>query len=169
MDEKEFEDLMSVNEYFIGVPDCVADGNSYKQDIEESCRITNGILILNEFSWSQTDEEYILELRINKKSQKLTLSKMGDFVDYESFISGMNTILRESGYDGEKRFCEISNVEIDYGVAFITLDKEIELIEKELLRGSSEAHEKMEEQKENQNQIDSPSNSSHKPWWKFWN
>jgi hypothetical protein len=39
----------------------------------------------------------------------------------------MNGILAKTGYEGEKRFCDASGGALDFGIAFITPEKEQEL------------------------------------------
>jgi hypothetical protein len=53
-------------------------------------------------------------------------------------VNGMNGILAKTGCEGEKRFCDASGGALDFGIAFITPEKEQELALNELIWRSEE-------------------------------
>ncbi len=122
-------EIISENEFFGDLPDCISGGNSYKEKIENSCKITNGILQLDDFKSEDSAKEFKLELVINGKSDSFTIQRMSDYVDGKSLIKGLNQILKNSGYQGDKRFTELNGGDFDFGIAFVTKEQEDELIE----------------------------------------
>ncbi len=128
-----FNDLISNDEHFIDMPDCIVDGSSYEETIEKSFKITNEILKLDKFSWSITNGRFEFNLIANGNPANFSVEIVSDYVDSNGLIAGLNKILKESGYKGEKQFCDINGGVADFGVAFITKDKENELASQGLI------------------------------------
>ena len=53
---------------------------------------------------------------------------ISDYVNSNAIIDGLNQVLRDSGYSGEERFCDINGEVADFGIAFISPEKEEELV-----------------------------------------
>ncbi len=128
-----FNDLISNDEHFIGLPDCIADGSSYEKTIEKSFNITNGILKLDKFSWSNNNGRFEFNLIVNGNPANFSVEIVSDYVDSNGLIAGLNKVLKESGYEGEKQLCDVNGGVADFGVAFITKGKEKELASKGLI------------------------------------
>ena len=133
-----FNDLISDEEHFIDVPDCIADGSSYKETFENSFNITQGILKLDEFSWTKNNEKFEFELVVNGKAAGFSVCIASDYVDSSGLIEGLNNLLNECGYSGDKRFCDINGGVADFGIAFITKEKESDLVTQGLIWRSEE-------------------------------
>ena len=123
----DFNDIISSEEYFIGLPDCIADGNDYKNDIENSFLLTKGILKLNGFSSAENDGRFEFDLIVNDKPENFSVEIMSDYIDSDGLINGLNELLVKCGYNGSKKFCDINGGIADFGVSFITKDQEIKL------------------------------------------
>lgn len=122
-----FNGLITDDEHFIDVPDCIADGSCYKETIEKSFKITQGILQLDEFSWVKNIEKFDFTLTVNGKEAGFSVAIVSDYIDSLGLIEGLNIVLNESGYSGDRRFCDINGEVADFGIAFITFAKEKEL------------------------------------------
>lgn len=170
----DFKDIIADNEYFIDLPDCIADGNDYKETIENSFKITNGVLKLDNFSWSTNNERFEFDLIANGKPTKFSVAIMSDYVDNDGVIDGLNKILKESHYKGERKFCDIYGSTADFGVAFISIEKEFELAKEDLIwrdEGFFSEFVKLNNNEsvksiETDKSIEDLENA--KPWWKFW-
>ena len=60
-----FNDIITDEQHFIDLPDCVNDGSSYKETIEKAFNLTKGLLSLDEFNWKLNDGNYELDLVVN--------------------------------------------------------------------------------------------------------
>ena len=128
-----FKDIITNEEHFIDLPDCIATGQDYKETIEKSFKITNGLLQLDEFNWAKNNGRFEFDLTVNRKQVKFSVEIASDFVDSNGVIDGLNHILDEIGYEGDKRFCDLNGGVADFGVAFITREKEAELAKNDLI------------------------------------
>lgn len=77
--------------------------------------------------------KYEFNLFANGKPVNFSVEVMSDYVDSNGLITGLNQILQEIGYEGENQFCDINGGVADFGVAFITKEKEKELASQGLI------------------------------------
>jgi len=135
------DDIISDEEFFFGVPDCIFHGNDYKEHIEKAFNLTKGILNLEKFESDKIQKMigvepgyiYDFNLTVNGKNENFHVQRMSDYVDGLRLIEGLNQILKNSGYAGDKYFYEIHGSVFDFGIAFTNKEKEEELIEAELI------------------------------------
>lgn len=128
-----FNDIISDSEHFIDMPDCIADGGSYQETLEKAFNLTQGILSLEDFQWTQNDKKYDFTLKVNGTTHQFSVDIVSDYVDSNNTIAGLNQILVASGYTGENSFCDLNGGAADFGIAFITKEKEAELAQQGLI------------------------------------
>ena len=128
-----FNDIILDSEFFLDLPDCITDGNAYKEKFENAFKLTNGILQLGAFSWEAANGKYEFQLEVNNRPVNISLAAISDYVDSDGLIAGLNEILRVTGYEGDRHFCDINGGVADFGVAFITPSQEGQLAEKGLI------------------------------------
>jgi hypothetical protein len=133
-----FNDIITDNEFFAGLPDCISEAADYSEEIQKSCEITNGILVFESFNGSKVGNKYKLDLIINGTSFDFEVDIVSDYIDGNGLVNGMNGILTKTGYKGEKRFCDASGGALDFGIAFISPEKEQELAVNGLIWRSDE-------------------------------
>lgn len=128
-----FNDIIKDNEHFIDIPDCISDANDYKETLENAFQISQGLLTLDSFAGNESDGKYILELGVNGKKEIIEVKIISDYVDSENLISGLNTILKNNEYQGDRYYCDINGGVADFGIAFISREKENELASQGLI------------------------------------
>jgi hypothetical protein len=128
-----FNDIITDEQHFIDMPDCIADGSSYRETLDKAFNLTNGLLHLNDFKWSESNGRYDFELNVNDKIHHFSVDIASDYVDSNNTIAGLNQVLIDSGYTGDNRFCDINGGVADFGIAFITKEKEPELAQQGLI------------------------------------
>ena len=128
-----FNDIITDEQHFIDMPDCIADGSSYRDTFNKAFNLTNGLLHLNDFKWSEHNGRYDFELKVNDKIHNFSVDIASDYVDSNNTIAGLNQVLIDSGYTGDNRFCDINGGIADFGIAFITKEKESELAQQGLI------------------------------------
>ena len=64
---------------------------------------------------------------INGRSFDFDVDIVSDYIDGNGLVNGMNSILAKAGYEEGKRFCDVSGGVLDFGIAFISPEKEKEL------------------------------------------
>lgn len=128
-----FNNLISDNEYFIHPYECIYDSQDYKAIIEKAIELTNGILELTKFSCKCNIEEFEYHLEINKKTVYIYAQIYSNYIDSHGLITGLNVILEEIGYDGNKHFCDLIGEVTEFGLAFITQEQELELARQRLI------------------------------------
>lgn len=128
-----FKDIILDSEHFIDLPDCIAGADDYKETIEKSFAISQGLLILDSFVGEKDSDEFKFTLVVNGKNENFSVRIISDYVDSENLIIGLNEILKNSGYEGERRFCDINGGVADFGIAFISPLKETELANQGLI------------------------------------
>ena len=75
-----FNDLISDEEHFIDVPDCIADGSSYKETLKIRLISLRGILKLDEFSWTKNNEN-LNSVGCKWKAAGFSVCIASDYVD----------------------------------------------------------------------------------------
>ena len=128
-----FNDIITENQFFIDIPDCISDGNDYKETLEKSFLLTKGILELNNFESEELDGRFRFAIIVNNKATEFSVEISGDYVDSDGIISGLNKILKESEYEGNNYFCDLNGDIADFAVAFINSNEEQELISQGLI------------------------------------
>jgi len=123
-----FRDIIADNDFFDGVDiECINEASDYCELIQKSSEITNGVLVFNSCTGSEEDGEYRLDLVINETSFNFKVEIYSDTVDSGNMVEGLNAILKKVGYAGERRFCHVDGSVLDFGIAFISPEKEQEL------------------------------------------
>ncbi len=122
-----FNDIITDNEFFAGLPDCISEAADYSEEIQKSCEITNGILVFESLNGSKVGNKYKFDLFINGRSFDFDVDIVSDYIDGNGLVNGMNSILAKAGYEEGKRFCDVSGGVLDFGIAFISPEKEKEL------------------------------------------
>jgi len=123
-----FRDIIADNDFFDGVDgECINEASDYAELIQKLCEITNGVLDFNSINGTEVDGVYRLDLVINEKSFNFKVEIFSDTVDAGSMVEGMNAIVTKVGYAGERRFCHVNGIVLDFGIAFISPEKEQEL------------------------------------------
>lgn len=169
-----FNDLISNDEHFYDMPDCISECADYKDLIEKSFGLTAGQLNLDSFKCYEQDNKYLFELSVNQNQEKFAVNKISDYVDAKSLILGLNLVLKNNNIVTNKRFIELVGGPVDFGIAFISIDKEMNLAKNGLIWRDKQFYIDFENAKgENKNEpssktkpeISKPSNES---WWKIW-
>ncbi len=116
----ELNDIISDDEFYTDVPDCIFSGNDYKDHILRAFKTTNGILKLDDFSSAYKDGRFEFNLIVNGKTSAFSVERQSDYINLPEFEEGLNKILQENGYKGEKKFICFGSAEMDYALAFIS-------------------------------------------------
>jgi len=67
---------------------------------------------------------------INGKTNSLTIKRHSDYVNSESLVRGLNQILIDLGYKGNKFFTDLTGGAVfDFGIGFVTKQQEDKLVE----------------------------------------
>jgi hypothetical protein len=130
---KDYTEIIKEEEYFSTIPDCIFEANDYEEIIIESFRITQGVLNLESFEVTDHESTFEFKLVVNNKPENLVVNVISDYVDGDSIILGLNKILENNNYKGDKFFCDLMGPIFDVGIAFITKQKEKELAENEII------------------------------------
>jgi hypothetical protein len=125
-------DIIKGDEFFIEMPDCIADGGSYKESIEKALILVKGNYDLENYKWEKDGNKYKLTFMTKAKQVEFEVSIMSDYIDGKNLCIGLDKVLSETGYIGDKRFVSISGETVDFAVAFITDAKDKELKDKGL-------------------------------------
>ena len=120
-------DIITDEDFFYDMPDCISCANDYESLIENSLKLTDGILKLERFNSEDKDNKFLFELIVNNQTIKFSLENQSDYVDSEGLITALNMILDTLDIEGNRIFCDVNGGTIDFGVAFITPEKEKEL------------------------------------------
>lgn len=143
-----FKNIIADNEFFDGVdPECIYEASDYAELIQKSCEITDGVLVFNSLNGTEVDGKYRLDLVINETSFNFNVFIYADTVDDGSMMEGLNAILKEVGYAGERRFFNVSGNVLDFGIAFISPEKVQELADNGFLWKDEEQNEYVQEAK----------------------
>ena len=172
--ENYFDDIISNKEHFYDIPDCISECYDYKDLIEKALKLTNGQLNLESFSCSAKGMEFQFELKVNQDSNIITVKKASDYVDANGLIMGLNQILKTSRIVSDKKFVDLVGGPVDFGVAYISVTKEMELAKKGMIWRNDQFYlDFTESQKSNtkannlENNNENPK-TQKKPWWKIW-
>ena len=122
-----FKDIIADNEFFFDLPDCISEAADYTENIQRSCEITNGILVFKSCNATEVEGKYRFDLMINDTQFGFDVEIYSDTIDAGGLVEGMNEILTKAGYAGERRFCNVNGEVLDFGIAFISPEKEQEL------------------------------------------
>jgi hypothetical protein len=125
-----FKDIIADNEFFYDLPDCISEAAGYTDNIQRSCEITNGVLVFESCNATEVNNKYKFHLTINETNFDFEVEIYSDTVDAGGLVDGLNGILVRSGYAGERRFCNVNGEVLDFGIAFISPEKEQELASK---------------------------------------
>ena len=85
-----FNNIIQDSDFFLDVPDCVADGVSYKEKIEKALALVGDGYHLEDFSWGQIDKKFKLSMVTKGTAHTFELSKVSDFVDGINLCKGVN-------------------------------------------------------------------------------
>ena len=122
-----FKNMITDQEFFTYIPDCIADGDSYLALIEKAFELTEGALTLEKFDWESTADELQFDLLVNGIAHQFSVDIIADYVDSLGIITGLNQLLEKIEYDGSRKFCDTDGGVADFGMAFITTAQEAEL------------------------------------------
>jgi len=120
-------DIIKDDEFFIDMPDCIADGGSYKESIDKALHLVKDDYVLENFQWETVGNNYKVTFTTKAKQVTFNLSIMSDFIDGANLCKGLDKTLVETGYKGDKKFVSISGETVDFAIAFITAAKDKEL------------------------------------------
>ena len=167
-----FNNLISNEEHFYDIPDCISECSDYKDLIEKSFNLTEGQLVLDSFKCSEEDGTFLFELTVNQNPESFKVKKVSDYVDTNGLIAGLNNILNNSRLKTQKRFIDLVGGPVDFGIAFISPDKEMNLARNGMIWRNDQFYVDNENSKMSNN-IKSddkvkPTKSENKPWWKVW-
>ena len=168
-----FNNLISNEEHFYAVPDCISECSDYKELIEQSFNLTDGQLILESFNCSESETTYIFELTVNKSTEKFEVKKISDSVDTNGLILGLNSILINRGVITQNRFVDLVGGPVDFGIAFISPDKEMNLAKNGLVWRNDQFYIEFENAKmlsdvKSDDELDVKMGKfEKKPWWKL--
>jgi hypothetical protein len=130
MEQNIFNDIINTGSYFLDIPDCITEANDYKQTIEDACKLTEGLLVLDNYEAVDNDEEFLLQLTLNGSSEVFKIPFTSDYIEGEVLVSQLNNFLDKSNDTNTKKFIVLAGLEIDFGIAFITVEEKATLIEK---------------------------------------
>jgi len=169
-----FNDIISNEEHFYDMPDCISECSDYKDLIEKAFELTNGQLNLEFFECSEKGDEFQINLKVNQDSNTISVKKVSDYVDAEGLIYGLNQILKSNRIESNKRFVDLVGGPVDFGVAYISINKEVELAENGMIWRDDKIYIDFKESQK----LNSDSNilktitekpiTQKKPWWKIW-
>lgn len=167
-----FNNLISNEEHFYDLPDCISECTDYKELIENSFGLTEGLLKLQSFKCTDTGAQYLFEITVNEKSESFEVNKVSDYVDTNGLISGLNSILNSSNIQTQNRFIDLVGGPVDFGIAFVSPDKEMNLAKSGMIWRDDQFYidyetSKNPENKES-NDAGKPTKPKNKPWWKMW-
>lgn len=130
-----FNKIITDKEFFGTIPDCIFEGKDYEEHFQDAFQLTNGLLQMEAFaaSTSEDEEHFNFVLIVSGREEKMSVRISSDYIHGEDFVNGLNAILKNAAYAGEKQFCDLSGNEIDFGIAFISRDKEQQLAEQDLI------------------------------------
>jgi len=169
-----FNDIISNDEHFYDMPDCISGCSDYKDLLGKSFDLTNGQLHLGAFECSDTGDEFHFKLKVNMHLHKMSVLKVSDYVDAKGLILGLNKILESNKIESNKKFVDLVGGPVDFGVAYISLEKELELAQNGMIWRDDQFYlDAAEYQKSNSDStvlelVTAKPRSSKKPWWKFW-
>jgi len=167
-----FNNLISNEEHFYDIPDCISECSDYKGLIENSFGLTDGLLALHSFKCTDNEAKFIFDLIVNEKPENFEVNKVSDYVDTNGLISGLNSILQNSNAQTKNRFIDLVGGPVDFGIAFISPDKEMNLAKSGMIWRNDQFYIDYK----NLNMTDhiksvdkvEPKKSQNKPWWKIW-
>ncbi|HQW96109.1 MAG TPA: hypothetical protein PLU58_09925 [Saprospiraceae bacterium] len=166
-----FNDLITNDEHFHDIPDCISSCVDYKELIEKSFLLTNGLLNLESFVCSEETNKYLFHLTVNHKFTEFQVNIVSDYVDANNLIAGLNFIIINSGVKTEKRFIDLVGGPVDFGVAFISKDKEMNLAKNGMIWRDDQFYIDFDKTN-NSHDIDKSLTRTiepqNKPWWKVW-
>ncbi len=115
-----FGNVLSPTSYYIGLPDCITQSDDYKCYIEYALKLTNGLLVLNDFQSEEKNNKFILNLIINGVAEVFSIPYRGQYIEGESLVIQLNALIDKYDKNNAKRFLAIFGPEVDFGIAFIT-------------------------------------------------
>jgi len=123
----ELNDIIKDDEFFIDMPDCIADGGSYKESIENALNLVKEDYKIDNFEWIGKDDKYYFKFETKAQIVEFDVSIMSDYIDGKNLCLGLDKVLKETGYVGDKKFISISGETVDFAIAFINNQKDQEL------------------------------------------
>jgi len=167
-----FNNLISNEEHFYDIPDCISECSDYKELIENSFGLTEGLLKLQSFKCTDTETKYVFELTVNEKSENFEVNKVSDYVDTNGLISGLNSILNSSNVQTQNRFIDLVGGPVDFGIAFVSPEKEMNLAKSGMIWRNDQFYIDYENSNKpgsiKSDDIGKSTKSKNKPWWKIW-
>ncbi len=128
------EEYLEEDEYFTDVPDCISSGEDYKELIEKSFLLTDGLLVLEDFTTSTSGGKFHLELMVNNNSIAADIGIISDYVNGTDFIELLNKIILEIAPASDGKFYTLTEDYADFGIAFLNKEKSIELMSAYVVR-----------------------------------
>ncbi|MFD2941399.1 hypothetical protein [Flavobacterium notoginsengisoli] len=113
---KKIQDILNENEYFFDIPDCISEGKDYYEILDKSFSLLEKKPDFSILNIEETQDSYILNLKIEDQSKKIKLQRYSDYVDGEKLIKNLNEILSLLNYD-KKKYYLLSNNICDFGIA----------------------------------------------------
>jgi hypothetical protein len=169
-----FNNLISNEEHFYDLPDCISECSDYKDLIEKSFALTDGRLTMESFKCSESETAFLFELIVNQKPENFEVKKISDYVDTNGLISGLNSILTNSMVKTQNRFIDLVGGPVDFGIAFISPEKEMNLAKNGMIWRNDQFYADYENIKSpDKTTLDdkvkvNSTKSERKPWWKIW-
>ncbi|MEM1321091.1 MAG: hypothetical protein AAGG75_12630 [Bacteroidota bacterium] len=133
MKDNLFNGIITSNDFYIGMPDCISSALDYKQIIEEAFKLTNGLLTINKFEGKNTIEKYSFVINVNGEDCEFDLDVISDYVDTTNLFPALNSILDKVNYNGPNRFYSLYGNVLDFGIGFIPKEKYKELVNSNLV------------------------------------
>lgn len=124
-----FDGIISPSSYFIDVPDCITQSSDYKSTIEDAFKLTDSVLVLNAYSSKEVNNTFILNITVNAVEEIFTIPFTSKYVEGAALVSQMNILLNKYGNTTTKKFVELTGDDVDFGIAFITEEEKLSLLE----------------------------------------
>lgn len=138
-------------EYFVDVPDCIFSGDDYRELIVKALSLSNSQLVLESFSASKDHDGYIIEVIVNSTVLKVKIPITSDYVNDQALVDFLNEIKSIKKSLEEYEYFAMDEAVVDFGIAFITKEKYIEIQDKAIVKSRRKSEQVSQETKRSLN------------------
>ena len=124
---KEIKDLINETKYFYDVPDCIFEANDYQDLISRSFDLTEGILKLENFKGTDSENHFEFEIIVNGEKLSFNINISSDYVEGNDLVNNLNLINKKLTDTNNEYYFTLLTA--DFGIAYVTDSEEKVLIE----------------------------------------